>query len=113
MNVPVINTSKKGDFRTNENKTNQLAETLIFELTKAMALPQTEKVRALIRLIFGRATQRFSELVLGFDHEIEQYGSAAGARWLLPNFVMGHEAHGAEIIPNDGCTGYLLIHQKV
>jgi hypothetical protein len=85
-----------------ENKTYQLAEAFIFELTKAMALPQTEKVKKLIRLIFGKATLRFSQVVLEFDCEVEQNGSASGARWLLPRFVAGHEASGTEIIPLQG-----------
>ena len=85
-----------------ENKVHQLSESFIFELTKAMALPQTDSVRGLMRLMFGRATRRFSEVALGLDREVEQNGSAAGARWLLPHFVAGHEARGMEIIPKDG-----------
>jgi 1-acyl-sn-glycerol-3-phosphate acyltransferase len=85
-----------------ENKTHQLAEAFIFELTKAMALPQNEKVKKLIRLIFGKATRRFSRVALEFDHVVEQNGSAAGACWLLPHFVAGHEASGTEIIPLQG-----------
>lgn len=85
-----------------ENETHQLAETFIFELTKALALPQTEKVRVLIRLIFSKATRHFSQVVLEFDREVEQNGPSAGARWLLPYFVAGHKARGLEIIPKDG-----------
>ena len=88
--------------RLMENKVHQLSESFIFELTKAMALPQTDSVRGLMRLMFGRATRRFSEVALGLDREVEQNGSAAGARWLLPHFVAGHEARGMEIIPIDG-----------
>ena len=85
-----------------ENKTRQLAEAFIFELTKAMALPQTEKVKKLICLIFGKAARHFSQVALEFDRVVEQDGSAAGARWLLPHFVTGHEASGTEIIPLQG-----------
>ena len=85
-----------------ENKTHQLAETFIIELTKAMALPQTKNVNKLFRLIFGKVALRFSQVALEFDRVVEQNGSAAGARWLLPYFVAGHEASGTEIIPLQG-----------
>lgn len=56
----------------------------------------------MIRFIFGKATWRFSEMVLELDCQIEQNGSAAGARWLLTHFVAGHEANGVENIPKEG-----------
>ena len=71
-------------------------------MARAMAVPPTANVRALIRLIFGRATRKFSKLLLGLDREIEQHGSAAGARWLLPHFMAHHQARGAQIIPRGG-----------
>lgn len=79
-----------------------LNDALLDEMTRAMALPQSSNSRMLTRLIFGRATHRFSELALGLDREIEQRGSAAGARWLLPYFVKEHQANSAEMIPNNG-----------
>jgi hypothetical protein len=85
-----------------EKRLQDLNESLILELVRAMALPPSVNIRALIRLIFGRATRKFSELLLGLDREIEQHGSAAGARWLLPNFVVDHQARGAQIIPREG-----------
>ena len=80
----------------------KLNEAFLFEITKAMALPQTEISRSFVRLMFGRATQKFSKLVLGFDHEVGINGASAGARWLLQRFVAGHEARGVDIIPRDG-----------
>jgi hypothetical protein len=67
-----------------------------------MALPQTKLMRGMIRLLFGRATLRFSKLVLELDHEVEQNGAMAGARWLLKHFVTGHEASGTDLIPKEG-----------
>ena len=81
---------------------NSLTETLIFEITKALALPQTQTVRQIIRLLVGKAAQRFSELALELDQVIEQDGLAAGARWLLPRFVRIHSACGVENIPHEG-----------
>ncbi|HEX2996290.1 MAG TPA: 1-acyl-sn-glycerol-3-phosphate acyltransferase [Anaerolineales bacterium] len=89
-----------------DGRIHPLSEALLFEFMRAMALPQTKSVRSLAQLIFGRVTQKLSELAVGLDHEIERNGSAAGARWLLPRFVAGHTAHGEEIIPG---TGPLLI----
>ncbi|MGZ9234785.1 MAG: hypothetical protein ACXW4E_04605, partial [Anaerolineales bacterium] len=80
----------------------KLDESLLFELRRAMALPQNEYIKSCIRLIFGRAPRKFSELVLGLDGEIEKHGPSAGARWLLPHFVAGFEARGEEIIPKAG-----------
>jgi hypothetical protein len=78
-----------------------LNESLLFEIGRAMALPQTDNVKAIVRLMFGTATQKFSRLVMQFDREIAQHGSAAGARWLLPQFVAGYEAQGEDMIPGD------------
>ncbi len=71
-----------------------------------MGLPQTGRIRSLLNIPFGKATLRFSEVVLKFDHEIEQNGSARGARWLLSHFAAGHEAQGEDLIPQ---TGPLII----
>jgi hypothetical protein len=85
-----------------EERLNQLNCSFLFEIARAMGLPQSKEVLKAIELIFGRATKRFSKLVMGLDHKIEQNGSAAGVRWLLPHFVAGYEACGEENIPNDG-----------
>ena len=79
-----------------------LNETLLLEIVKAMALPQTSLFKSLTRVIFGLATLKFAEIVLRFDHEIGQNGTAAGAQWLLAHFVKGYKSQGVEIIPHDG-----------
>jgi hypothetical protein len=79
-----------------------LAGTLIFELTKALALPQTQTIRKLVSLIAGKAARQFSELALDLDSVVEQEGLSAGARWLLPKFVRSHSACGVKNIPPDG-----------
>ena len=79
-----------------------LTKTLVFEITKALALPQTPAVRKIIRLLVGKAARRFSELALELDHVVGQDGLAAGARWLLPRFVRSHSACGIENIPPAG-----------
>lgn len=81
---------------------NALTETLIFEITKALALPQTQTIRKTVRLLAGKAARQFSELAIELDRVVEQDGLAAGARWLLPRFVRSHSACGVENIPPEG-----------
>jgi hypothetical protein len=80
----------------------KLNDSLLSEIVRAMSLPPTGIIRQTSRLIFGRATRQFSELVTRFDREIERNGSAAGARWLLPHFVSAYTARGEDQIPNEG-----------
>ncbi len=79
-----------------------LYDSLIYELTKALAMPQTRSVRRIVQWIFGRAARRVSELGIGLDRVVAESGIAEGARWLLPNFVKSHAARGAENIPAEG-----------
>src|SRR5512134_2897497 len=79
-----------------------LRETLIYELTKAFALPKTRASKALVRAIFGRAAQAAAKVGIGLDHAVAEGGLAAGARWVLPRFVKSHEARGVENIPARG-----------
>jgi 1-acyl-sn-glycerol-3-phosphate acyltransferase len=85
-----------------ESDLEQLNNAILHELVRAMALPQTETIQAMVRLAFGRATRKFSELVLGFDQEIARSGPEAGVQWLLPHFVAGYAASGQEMIPQEG-----------
>ena len=79
-----------------------LAETLIYELTKALALPQTGRARRWVRLIFGKAARAAAEVGIGLDRAVASGGLSGGARWVLPRFVRSHEARGVENIPGAG-----------
>ena len=79
-----------------------LTDTLIFELAKAMDLPQSLPVKAVIRALFGQAARKFSQLARDLDRVIGSGGLAAGARWVLPRFTKAYEARGAEAIPPEG-----------
>jgi hypothetical protein len=83
-----------------------LKETLIYELTKAFALPQKTWAKNLVRMIFSRAARAAAEVGIGLDHATAEGGIPAGARWVLPRFVKGHESCGVENIP---ATGPLVI----
>ena len=87
---------------TQPNEIHSLTETLIFELTKALALPQTEWAKSVVRLFFGKAARAAAEVGIGLDCAVAEGGIAAGARWILPRFVKSHEARGVEIIPAHG-----------
>lgn len=79
-----------------------LTETLIYELTKAFALPQTDRAKRWIRLIFGKAARAAAEVGVGLDRAVAEGGLPGGARWILPRFVRSHEARGVENIPASG-----------
>jgi len=79
-----------------------LTETLIYELTKALALPKTEWTAKLVRLIFGKAAHAAAEVGIGLDRAVAEGGISAGARWVLPRFVKSYEACGIENIPVHG-----------
>lgn len=87
---------------TSEPTIQSLYEALLFEMTKALALPQTERVKRFLGAILGKAARRFAELGASLDRVVAEAGVAAGARWALPRFVKGHAARGTEIIPPDG-----------
>ena len=82
--------------------TQTLYDSLILDLTKAFALPQTRISKWVIQRLFGHAAQRVAELGIGLDREVEKGGLRGGARWLLPRFVKSHSARGEENIPPEG-----------
>ncbi|HEY5729840.1 MAG TPA: 1-acyl-sn-glycerol-3-phosphate acyltransferase [Anaerolineales bacterium] len=86
----------------NSLETQILSETLIYELTKAFAFPQTERAKHWIRLIFGKAARAAAEFGIGLDRAVAEGGIANGARWALPHFVKSHDARGMENIPPSG-----------
>ncbi|MBV6395561.1 MAG: hypothetical protein HFACDABA_01139 [Anaerolineales bacterium] len=79
-----------------------LYDALIFDITKAFALPQTNSAQQIVRWLFGRAARRVAELGLGLDREVQKGGLRGGSRWLLPRFAKNHSARGEENIPPAG-----------
>ena len=86
----------------NSVEVHTLTESLIYELTKAFALPQTQRSQNIIRLIFGKAAHAAAKVGVDLDNAVAEGGLPAGARWLLPRFVKSHEARGIEHIPSSG-----------
>ena len=79
-----------------------LKETLIYELTKALALPQKSWTRNAVRFVFGKAATAAAKVGLGLDQAVAEGGLAGGARWILPRFVKSHAARGVETLPPHG-----------
>ena len=79
-----------------------LSDTLVYELTKALGLSQRSSVKSIIRGVFGKAIQKFSELSVGLDKAVAEGGVSAGANWILPHFVKKHISRGTENIPAEG-----------
>lgn len=90
--------------RDQEHQT--LENTLIYELTKAFALPQKPWSKQFIRVIFAKAVSVGAEIGVGLDRATAEGGLPGGARWVLPRFVKDHESRGVENIP---ATGPLVI----
>lgn len=88
--------------RENAVLTRVLTETLIDEIARALALPQTQQIKKLIAWLTGKAIKRFTEIAAELDCVVEKQGIAGGARWLLPQFVKDHSAQGIENIPPAG-----------
>ena len=82
--------------------TNVLAENIVDEIAKALALPPTPRIRKIISSLTGRAIRGFTELASELDCVVEEEGTAGAARWLLPRFVKTHSADGVESIPPFG-----------
>lgn len=79
-----------------------LKETLIYELTKALALPQKAWARHVVRFVFGRAATAAARVGLSLDQAVAEGGLPGGARWILPRFVRSHASRGTETIPPHG-----------
>jgi hypothetical protein len=79
-----------------------MEEAILSQVVKAAGFPQGKLSRSIFWPIFGKSIQKFSNLAIGFEDEIEKHGSIAGVRWLLPHFVESYRALGAENIPNKG-----------
>lgn len=96
--------SSLGKIRMTEDNSlsERLAEHLVDEIVKALALPPSRMVRQGIALLTRRPMQRFMELAAELDCVVGTEGLAAGARWLLPRFVKSYSASGVENLPAAG-----------
>jgi hypothetical protein len=84
---------------TETNEIHAIEESMIFDLTKAVALPQTKFTKSVMRLILGKVVHTAAEVAVEVDCAVAEGGAAAGARKSLPRFVKSYEARGIENIP--------------
>ena len=87
---------------TDANQIDIIAESLIFEITKALALPTTDFYKSVVRLFLGRVAQTAAKVAWEVDCAVAEGGTMAGARKTLARFVKSYEARGLENIPSGG-----------
>ena len=87
---------------TEASRTDIIAESLIFDITKALALPTTDFFKSIVRLFLGRVAHTAAEVAMEIDCAVAEGGASAGARKTLPRFVKSYEARGLENIPSHG-----------
>ena len=87
---------------TQSDNIHALRETLIYDLTKALALPQTDLAKSFVRLVFGRAVTAAAKLGTELDCAVAEGGLISAARLALPRFVKSFQAQGIENIPAHG-----------
>lgn len=90
----------------NGGSVEELAEAFIFQVARAMSLPQNGVWKSLLRRAIGSPARRLAEISLELDRRLSQNGPAGAARWLLSHFVAGYQAQREELVPP---TGPLLI----
>jgi hypothetical protein len=85
-----------------ENKIEQLAESLIDEIVGAVALPKTAFTHRLGWRLFNNICRRLAEIAVPFDDIVGRDGLPAGSRWMLTHFCDNITARGVENIPQSG-----------
>jgi hypothetical protein len=86
----------------NEEKIEQLSESLIDEIVGAVALPKTAFTHWLGWRLFRNICRRLAEIAVPFDDIVGSEGLPAGSRWMLAHFCDKITAHGVENIPQSG-----------
>lgn len=102
QNTHVTIPLKEKNMNTEADRNGTIAESLLFDLTRAFALPQTKFTKSVIRLLVGRLARTAAEAAMEVDRTVAEGGPAAGARRSLPRFVKSYEARGTENIPPSG-----------
>jgi len=87
---------------TEANQIDTIAESLIFDITKAVALPPTDFFKSIVRFFLGKVTHAAAEVAMEIDCAVAEGGTVAGARKTLSRFVKSYEARGLENIPSHG-----------
>ncbi len=86
----------------NDDKIEQLSESLIDEIVGAVALPKTAFTHRLGLRLFNNICRRLAEIAVPFDDIVGSDGLPAGSRWMLTHFCDKITAQGIENIPQSG-----------
>jgi hypothetical protein len=87
---------------TETNEIDTIAESLVYDLTKAIGLPPTEGAKSVVRLFLGKVARLAANFAMEVDCAVAEGGAAGGARTTLPRFVKSYEGRGLENIPPSG-----------
>jgi hypothetical protein len=80
----------------------ELRRTLSADILEAVGLPPGSRLRAVFSPLVWPPAHLFAHLAAEFDHHVAQSGLIEAIRWVLPRFVDGVHALGAENIPAAG-----------
>jgi hypothetical protein len=85
-----------------ETRVEELRETITDEVFKAVGLSPSGLSRRMFGSVLRKPTQRFAELVAGFDAHLAEHGLRSASQAYLPYFVKDVRVRGAESIPERG-----------
>ena len=80
----------------------ELRRTLSTDILEAVGLSPDSPLRALFSPLVWPPAHLFARLAAEFDRQVAQSGLIEAVRWVLPRFVDGVHALGAENIPTTG-----------
>jgi hypothetical protein len=80
----------------------ELRRAINTDILQAVGLPPASPLRAALRPLFWPPVHSFARVAAEFDRQVAQSGLMDAVRWVLPRFVDGVHALGAENIPTTG-----------
>ncbi|HSR30273.1 MAG TPA: 1-acyl-sn-glycerol-3-phosphate acyltransferase [Anaerolineae bacterium] len=84
----------------------ELRRAINSDILEAVGLSPASPLRAALRPLVWPPVHSFARVAAEFDRHVAQSGLMDAIRWVLPRFVDGVRAHGAENIP---ATGPLVV----
>ena len=78
QNTHVTIPLKEKNMNTEADRNETIAESLLFDLTRAFALPQTKSTKSVIRLLLGRLARTAAEAAMEVDRTVSEGGKSFG-----------------------------------
>ena len=85
-----------------KEKTNKLANDLVFELNKSLGFRKDGLAQPFLRPLVWKPMVRFSELATNFDYRIVKEGFQKASGWFISHFVDRVKTLGVENVPTEG-----------